>query len=192
MKVSNRFRKLFFFTALFLIIYLVSEFKPKTLSAFTAIKEEYNLTSISYEKMNKNFELKKYYEDMEQRLLCEKYNFNVLQYLRQEEILKILQIYLYSNNINLTKINFSEALPVSINNSIDDSIIASQENDYYRILNMSVNIEFNSNYDNMLSFIDGLQNNTTDMSIVNISTTLSEENMVFVTMDINFYAISDI
>jgi len=192
MEVSNRAGKSFIFVALLIIIYLVSEIKPKILSDITAIKEEYNLTSISYENMNKNFELNKYYEDMEQRLSYKKYKFNVLQYLRQEEILEILQFNLYSNNIKLTKINFTEALPVSINNSIGDSNISMQENDYYRILKMSVNIEFDANFDNMLSFIDGMQNSTIDMSIANIRTSLSEENMVFVTMDINFYAISDV
>lgn len=192
MKVSNKIKKLLFIAIIFLVNYVVVEFEPKPLSVFTAIKDEYNLMSMSYEDMNQNFVMKKYYIDMEKELLDEKNNLKLLNCLKQEEILKVLHSYLSSCNINLTKLNFSEELPVSLNNPMDETIVVIEENDDPRILMLNVNIEFNSNYENMLIFIDGLQNNPIDMSITNMNATLSEGNTVFVSMDINFYAISDI
>jgi len=189
MKLSNKVRQSIFVTIVLLVIYVVREFEPKPLSAFTAIKDEYNLLCVSYENMNQNFTMKKYYADREKKLLAEKHILNVLNNLKQEEIIKILHGDLSSCNINLTKLNFLEELIVPLNNPMDGTIVETGGDNYYSIVTMSLNIEFNSKYEDMLKFIECLQNNQIDMAITNISTTFFEKNIVFVVMDISFYAV---
>ena len=191
MKACNRKRKIIFVVITFLVIFIIRQFSPEILSAFTVIKDEHDLMYVNYENMYRSINMNKYYKDRERELLNEKYNLNMLTSIKQEEIIKILHGHLSSCNIRVTKFNFSEGLPVQLNNPIDETVVEIDENIYPSIVKICVNIEFNSSYEDMLMFIDELQNNSINMSITNMRTTLSESDIVFVSMDINFYAITE-
>lgn len=194
MKVSDRMKIFIIVSFICLVICVVTIFTTKLLYTFTVAKDEYDQMYIRYDNMYKNFMTNKYYKEMEQKLLDEKYNLNVLTYVKQEEIIKILHGNLSSCGINLIKFNFSEVLPLSLNNPIDgtsDTIEEAEENTLPEIVMMNVNIEFNCNYENILKLIDKLQNNNIDMSITNMRTTFYEEDIVFVVMDIAFYAVPE-
>ena len=54
---------------------------------------------------------------------------------------------------------------------------------------ISVNINFESNYDSMLNFIDAIQNNPVDISIINISVQSLGEDLLQGNMVLNFYQV---
>ncbi len=54
---------------------------------------------------------------------------------------------------------------------------------------ISVNIDFSSTYNDMIKFIDAIQNNAVDISITNISTVASEGGALQGTMTMNFYEV---
>ena len=156
MKASSRKKKIIFVVITCLIIFIIRQFSPLLISAVNAIKDEYDQMSVNYKNMNQSINMSKYYKDRERELLNEKYNLNMLTYIKQEEILKILHGHLSSCNIRVTKFNFSEGLPVLLNDPTDETVAETDENIYPSILKISVNIEFNSSYEDMIRFIDEL------------------------------------
>jgi len=54
---------------------------------------------------------------------------------------------------------------------------------------ISVNIAFNSTYDNMIKFIDSIQNNAVDISITNVNTVSPGGDVLQGTMMLNFYGV---
>jgi len=178
MKVNKRgLHIIAFIILLFLIIKIIFAF----LSEFTIKREDYNELLLNYDNMFYNLKNKQYYEELEYKLLNEKNNFNFQSNIKQEDILKIIYKYVPLCDINLTKLSFSDTFQAETE-VIDEQIPVVQI--------ITVNIEFNSKYVNMLDFIDELQSNYNYLAVTNLSANFLED-IVYVTMSINFYLILD-
>lgn len=57
------------------------------------------------------------------------------------------------------------------------------------VRSISANVTFTSSYENMIKLIDDIQNNPVDISITNISTVSTENNILQGTINLNFYEV---
>lgn len=92
----------------------------------------------------------------------------------------------------VNNINSSTSSEVNSNNTNDedkDDANKSDEQSALSVRSISVNIAFESTYNNMINFIDAIQNNPVDISITNINTIAPGGNILQGTMTINFYEV---
>lgn len=95
------------------------------------------------------------------------------------------------NNINGTTSQaqqLAENTNASQHNGIESTDNSAQQSSV-TVRSISINAVFESTYSNMIKFIDAMQNNTVDISIININTVSSEGGLLQGTMTLNFYEI---
>ncbi|MDD4780093.1 MAG: hypothetical protein PHT02_05685 [Tissierellia bacterium] len=176
-KIYNKITKLLL---TIILICLIAYQIPIIWSSFVSVQSEYDIVQRDYEVMHDNFINKNKYKSMEAELIYEKSKLKILNSINQEEIMKIIHEHSTKLGIIINNYNFSEVQPVTL----DEEII---ENIYM----INVNIEFYSSYENLLLFIDSLQKNDINMSIMNLHSTLGDTNYNLVKMDMKFYALVD-
>ncbi len=184
-----------------------------------ALREEYINKSAAYNEMTQNIVLKSKHEENLNTIAGEINDLRVISDLRQEQLIVFLNSSLAANSIDASGISFTDMAPVSItpaaaakttelssldilmneinaNNSLNTSsdmsgkpeegTVQQSEMTAQRI---SATVAFRSTYENMLKFIDAIQNNNVDISITNINTIVSEREQLQGTMILNFYEI---
>ncbi len=87
---------------------------------------------------------------------------------------------------NKTEGNTSADTNADTNQAPQNNNAASQ--DGLTVRTMSANVGFESTYEDMISFIDAIQNSPIDISIVNINTVTAENGLLQGTMALNFYS----
>ena len=126
------------------------------------------------------------------KLLKEINSLNVLTEIKQEQIIEILNKTMLNCNIEAISIDFSEEIPISVNNSnnkiemLADEI--TNEDTIHNAVMISVQVEFKSNYNNMIEFVDELQKIPMEMVIESIRIYMENGNVHGV-MDLSFYAV---
>ena len=192
MKNSMWIKALICLVVVFVIFYMLKNNVPaKAVGKLSSKQDEYLKIKNNYENMSDNFKKKKYYEDRIEKLLEEINALNVLTDIRQEQIIDVLNANISNCNIEATRINFSEVIPVCINNSNDESMQseeATNENSAQNAVMISVQIEFKSSYDNMLRFVDELKSSSINIVIENMRVYMDNDN-VYGFMDLRFYAV---
>lgn len=193
MKNNKCIKALICLVVVFVIFYILKNNVPaKAVGKLSSKQDEYLKIKIDYENMADNFKKKKYYEDSADKLLKEINALDVLTDIKQEQIIEILNENISNCNIEATSINFSEVIPVRINNSNNAEVVQSEEilneNATQNAVMISVQIEFKSSYDNMLKFVDELQNSSINIVIENMRIYMDKDN-VYGVMDLSFYAV---
>lgn len=149
------------------------------------IGKEFEISMNTYENMSKNFEMEKYYETMRIGYLNKLDELNFRDELNQEHIIEALNNCTVNNNIQIYNIKFSEDENVlDVVNDIE--IVESKENNKYQF--MSVAVEFKLRFDELLNFMDDI--NRDDISITNIRIITWEGDLLFVVLDMKFYAVA--
>lgn len=120
-----------------------------------------------------NINMESIYEENHNNLLKKINNLNIDNEILQDEIISELNHIAEENNIELSSIKFSEAMPVLTDNNA---------------LCMKVTVEFDSEFINMLKFVDDVKNSATIVSVTDISV-LTIENKVHVLLNLLYYAL---
>ncbi|GEM_PF-858920 len=165
-----------------LFFYIASD---NWLSKFNSTIEKHIEISHAYDNMLQNF---KTYDSLEKRkssLLDEINRINMETGILQEEIISNLYGHCSENNIIITKINFSETVPVYFDNEENSN----EDNKDKTAVTVRVTIEFKSNFDDMLELIDDIKNDDRDIAVTNMRLLSLDDNDVIGIMDLNFYAI---
>ena len=177
--------------AVYFVYVINAQNKPILNSSFN----EYEQISASYETMSQNLKQQKTYEKTELELINKINELNILQNIQQEEIIIILNDILKTCKINPGKISFSEIYTVNINElnseeSESENAVTETETEVVEAQAMTVNLEFSSTYDNLVSFIDEVQDSDKDISISNIRIINQEEGEeVQCQITLNFFAL---
>lgn len=148
------------------------------------IKYEYSETSIKYESMSRNFKMKREYEHRKEELLIDINNFNLETNIFQELVLIVVYGYCSLNNMEISNINFTEVIPVSLTESVNEEILNEIPGVY-----MCSTIEFKSTYDNMMCFIDDIKNDDMNIAIIDMRTIAWEGDVVYGIVNLKFYAL---
>lgn len=172
---------------------MVNKIEFLELFSNNSINEEHTQISSTYENMTKNIKMKNVYEKEIQNINKEINNLNVLSVLEQEKIIIILNNFMSAHNIELNNISFTEPIFILLENinssseekTVDDNSIDNES----QFAIITANIEFKSNYEDMLEFIDAVQKNTDDTAICSINVITIDEVFVQCTMTLNFYAL---
>jgi len=195
MKLSRREKCFVLVLIISIIVFVFSKFILLIISNNISIKEDYIKTKEIYVNMSRNINMVNYYEDKKNKLQSEITEISVPTDIKQVNMIKILYKNLYSCGIDIISLNFSEPLltlfDISTNEMLLESPIDDNEknNNQLSLLTMIVNVEFKSNYENILNLIDELQDNKNNISITNIHIIKSDFDKVQGIMDISFYAI---
>ncbi|WP_313163746.1 hypothetical protein [Sedimentibacter sp.] len=216
MKLSRREKVLIIVLIISLIAYAGYVIIPSlNLFNLESLRSEYNRMSIEYNSMSQNILLKNKYEESIQTVSEEINSLNVISDLRQEKIIVFLNNYFTNNGIDANAISFTDATVVPVNivaesaeqkeisffealmNDINGEVPKKDEapnpedlseEQSLTVRQISVNITFESTYDELLKFIDSIQNNKVDISITNINI-VSESNLIQGTIALNFYEV---
>jgi len=195
MKLSKREKYFILVLLISIIVLIFSKLAPLITVNKNSTKENYIKTKEIYVNMSQNINMLNYYEDEKVKLKTEIAEISVLPEIKQENIIEILYKNLSSCGIEITSLNFSEPMltlfDISTNEMVSESQIDNNEknNNELSVLTMIVNVEFKTNYTNILEFIDKLKDNNFDIAITNIHIIKSDFNKVQGIVDVNFYAI---
>lgn len=165
---------------IFIIIFVVFRFAE-------ARRKEWDVTKASYEEMLENLSMEKYYEAKKVeyfKILNESSFCNVLS---QEKIITVLNNYTGKNNIQILNIKFSNGEFAFVDKDIE--IVESDDGDLGRCQTMGLTIEFKSSFKVLLDFIDDINENESDISINDIRIISWDENLIYVVLDMEFYAV---
>ena len=193
MKNNKWIKALICLVVVFVIFYMLKNNVPaKAVGKLSSKQDEYLKIKNNYENMSDNFKKKKYYEDSVEKLLEEINDLNVLTDIKQEQIIEILNENISNCKIEATSINFSEVIPVRVNNTNNYEAVKSEEatneNAAQNAVMISVQIEFKSSYDNMLKFVDELKSSSINIVIDNMRVYMDKDN-VYGVMDLSIYAV---
>lgn len=190
MKLSKREKILILILFVVLLIYIFYKFVPiKSIFNMNDLKSEYKNILNSYETMTQNIKMKKDYEEKEEELKYEIEKLNILPNIKQERVIDLLDKLISESNINIYSINFTEISPLITDENKDESESIELSVQKEEIVFMKVNMEFTSNYDELILFIDKIQNNSYNLAITNIQMLSQNENEIKCIIDISFYAI---
>lgn len=108
----------------------------------------------------------------------------------EEKIKSSLEILMDSINGNKTTNQETGLVEESSNdNEVENGDNQEEQTPLLTVRSISANVVFESTYDNMLKFIDAIQNNIVDISITNINTVISDSGSLQGTMTLNFYEV---
>lgn len=187
LKSSN----LIIITLIIIIIFILLD----TFSVFNYLlnkrKEVYEINK-TYNSMMENIKMKEVIEKENLDLKSNIKNLQINSNILYEEVLRNLNSCILSNSIEVDKIEFSEVLNGSLNNEntnfYNDEITIVEEISSLGLIN--VNIEFKSNYVNILSFIDSIKDNNKNISITKLSLLSLENKYIYGIINLNCYAIN--
>ncbi len=186
---NNKF-KIFILALAFVIavIMLCELFPYKQFMKFYSKKEEFERLSEEYLNMKQNF-------DVVDSLVKKKMFFknkvektDIPAEIFPEEIIFDLSLYAEESKIEVSKIAFSESVPVSLDNQSADEFI--EEKTEECAVKVGVRIEFTGHCDSLLKFIDSIINNNKNVSITDINLLSWTGDRLYGTMNLNFYAVS--
>ncbi len=188
-----KIKRLLIIIAVIFFVFAAVLFVIRPAASFNYANEEYLQILKRYNNMYGNISMIQYLAEEKKALTDKKNNLNMFAELRQEEIFKIINCYLSNSDIYVTKLNFSEAVPISPREQDEteaENSVEAESDDSPKAVVMSVNFEFKSDYESLLRFIDELQGYPADISITDMHTTFSGDGLVFTVMNINFYALA--
>lgn len=165
--------------------------------------KDYNNIKSTYDVMVGNLKSNKNYEALEQNLHSEINDLNILTTLSQDGILYILDECTKEGELNVSSIVFSEIRQiglseeneetglVEVSEAAETSGVSDVDNTQsFPIEVIDVCIGFNSTYEDMILFVNKLHNYESDISIYSINIlNKEEEERVYCTINLNFYAI---
>jgi len=146
---------------------------PFRIFAKLSVGDEYKNIYAEYENMNQDINLKSLYEENQDYLIKKVNELNIDREILQEEIISELIGISRKNNIELSSIKFSEAMPILS----DDTGIS-----------MKVTVDFDSEFNKVLKFVDDVKNSCMLVSVEDISV-LTIESGVHAAVNILFYAL---
>ncbi len=174
-----------------LIVFIITAFfatgAPYRAFAKLSVKDEYKDVYSEYENMSRILDMKDVYED-DKSCLFEKINeLNIDAEILQDEIINELDRISSKNNIELSCVKFSEVMPVFAHNSTlsEESALLQNEN---TAVCMKVTVDFDSDFNDMLLFVDDIKNCETLISVTDIKV-LTSEGKVHVSVNLMFYAL---
>jgi len=146
---------------------------PFRVFAKLSVGDEYKNIYAEYENMNQDINLKSLYEENQEYLIKKVNELNIDTEILQDGIINELNNISRKNNIELNSVKFSEVMPILSDNSG---------------LCMKVTVDFDSDFNDMLNFVDDVKKSKTIISIPDISI-LTIKNTVHVSLNLMFYAL---
>ena len=187
--IINYTRKISIFIAVVGLIALFAAGIPNNLLLKLTAAEEYNNIHLEYENMSQNLNMKNIYEENQIYLLNKINELNIDTEILQDKIINGLSKLSRKNNIQLGNIKFSEPMPISEDNSKyskEEWFESLQENS---AICMKVNVDFDSDFDDMLIFIDDIKNSRTEISVIDINILMSDNQKTHTVLNLMFYAL---
>ena len=187
--IINYTRRILIFIAVVGLIALFAVGIPNNLLLKLTAAEEYNNIHSEYENMYQNLNMKSIYEENQIYLLNKINELNIDTEILQDKIINGLSKLSRKNNIQLGNIKFSEPMPISEDNSKyskEEWFESLQENS---AICMKVNVDFDSDFDDMLIFIDNIKNSSTEISVIDINILMSDNQKTHTVLNLMFYAL---
>ena len=187
--IINYTRKISIFIAVVGLIALFAAGIPNNLLLKFTAAEEYTNIHSEYENMYQNINMKSIYEENQIYLLNKINELNIDTEILQDKIINGLSKLSRKNNIQLGNIKFSEPMPISEDNSKyskEEWFESLQENS---AICMKVNVDFDSDFDDMLLFIDDIKNSSTEISVIDINILMSDNQKTHTVLNLMFYAL---
>lgn len=172
MKSNFKFKPIIFLILIAIISLFASGTFSKIFSALS-VDDEYRNIYYEYENMNQNINMKSMYEENQDYLLRKANELNINTEILHDEIINELSIISKRNDIELNIIKFSEAMPCLTDNTG---------------ICMKVTVEFDSDFDDMLEFVDDVKGSETMVSVMDISVLTIGEG-VHSSLNLMFYAL---
>jgi Tfp pilus assembly protein PilO len=170
-KNNIKLKALIFVITIVLIVYFAKA--PYGMFANLSIRDEYKDVYSQYENMSKDINMKSIYEEKQSILIKKVNELNIDTEILQDGIINELNNISRKNSIELNSVKFSEVMPILSDNSG---------------LCMKVTVDFDSDFNDMLNFVDDVKKSKTIISIPDISI-LTIKNTVHVSLNLMFYAL---
>lgn len=188
MTINKGNKLLYVILIILIILVLIFYFMPdEWLLKLDPVKGKYRTVSKNYNNMKQNFMTKNSLEERKQNLLNEIKRLNIETEIFHENIISDVYEQCINNNIEISKIVFSEVTPVSLNNNAE--ILTEENNDKMEAMTLRVTLEFKCEYENMLKFIDDIKNDNINIAVSHMRLLSWNSNEVYGVIDLNFYAI---
>lgn len=167
-------------------------------------RDEWDIAKRSYEGMLENLSMVKHYEIKREEYLSKLKGSSFSKKLSQEMIISVLNNYTWKRSIQILNIKFSDLGLLSVDEDIEivesgygdgTGAGAGYGDDYGGDLDldkcksMGLTIEFKSSFDVLLDFIDDINQNENDISIRDIRIITWNEDLIYVVLDMKFYAV---
>ena len=185
MTINSKYKLLIVIAVIGLITLFITGIPNNVFLKLTS-SEEYNNIHTEYENMYQNLNMKSMYEENLIDLTKKINELNIDNEILQDQIISVLSNVSKKNNIELGNIKFSEGIPVFPDTYKTEEAVQSQENS---AISMKVTVDFDSDFDDMISFIDDIKNSDTEISLVDISILLLDSQKVHVMLNLMFYAL---
>lgn len=155
-KLSYREKKLINIFIVVMIVYLAIFTKNKINTKFYKILYSYDSLEIDYNEMYDNIKKESFYKNKLKSIKKEKYKIDEILYLDQETIIEILDYLAMENNVEILNLNFSTPYKENVFEN-EENILKIYENEFfYDISTVTVEIELMPSKGNYLNFIEGL------------------------------------
>lgn len=184
MTISFKYKLLILIVIIIVIISLIAGI-PRRIFSKLFIAEEYDNIHLEYENMYQNLSMKNFYEDNQINLIKKINELNIDNDILQDQIINILSNISVKNNIELGNIKFSETMSVFPDTPSTEESDSLQNSAVY----MKVTADFDSDFDDMISFIDDIKISDTEISLIDISILLLDSDKVHVMLNLMFYAL---
>ena len=172
MKKSLKNKPLIYVIVIAILVLLIS-LNPFNLPSNLSVGHAYGNIYHEYEKMNTDIKMKDMYEENKNNLLNKVNKLNINTEILHDEIITVLNTISRKNNIELNTIKFSELMPCLS----DKAGIC-----------MKVTAEFDSELNEMLSFVEDVKNSRLMISVEDISA-LTIENGIHASVNLIVYAL---
>lgn len=187
MQINFKYKLLIVIAVIVLItLFATGIFKSVVLKL--SVAKEYNNICSEYEKMYQNLNVKAIYEENHSNLMIKINEIDIDTEILQDQIISVLSYISEKNNIEIGNIKFSEIMPISNSISTQEENLVSKTQDSTAVC-MNVTIEFNSNFNDMLLFVDDIKNCELQISVIDISIFLIDGEKVHVMTNLMFYAL---
>lgn len=187
MTTNLDYKLLIFITVIGLITLFITDLPISIFSKLSAV-EEYNNIHSEYENMYQNLNMESTFEK-NQNILMKKINeLNIETEILQDEIIKVLSHISKKNNIELDNIKFSEIMTV-FSDDFKSEELESHEGQDYAAICMKVSVDFNCDFNDMLSFVDDIKDIEMEIAVLDISILLIDNGNVHVISNFMFYAL---
>lgn len=184
----NSNRKLLILALVVGLIALFSSGFPFKVFTKLSVAEEYKSIESEYENMRLNLTKKIIYEKNQEELMKKINELNIDTVILQDKIISDLGSLSRKNNIDLSNIKFSEIMPLSKISKSEEELEFNKGQDI-RATCMKVTVDFDSNFDDALSFVDSIKDCGTEISITDISMVQMEDGRMHVVLNLMFYAL---
>lgn len=197
MKLSKREKVMISMLAVVVVIYLAYTFGYTNLNKhMNTVENEYDDVHSKYEKAVlavdsiEKLSEKEIERNKEINVLCQRYYDN----MDQENVILYIKEFIDNNNIaaktlSFTERNLSQNIEQS-DSSIDAEVYQETNNQIY-VRVTDVNISYEATYNDLINFIDEIQNYEKEISISNMTAVVSDSSKIVGSMSISFYGIEN-